>query len=47
MPREVAEGPRRRVTAEPASQDEHPVGELPVRGLLPRRVPGPGLQNSP
>ena len=43
MPREIAEGLRSRVPAEPASQDEHPVGKLFVRRLLPRRIPGPGL----
>jgi hypothetical protein len=43
MSREIAEGLRGRIPAEPASQDEHPVGKLAVRGLLPRRVPGPGL----
>ena len=45
VPREVAEGLRGCVTAEPASQDEHLVGELSVRGFLQGAYLGRGSRN--
>src|SRR5918994_3293338 len=40
VPDQLAQGLRHRVTCEPAAHDEHPVGELLVRGALPRIVLG-------
>src|SRR5919107_2344492 len=40
VPDQLAQGLRHRVTCEPAAHDEHPVGELLVRGPLPRIVLG-------